>query len=244
MRFKASINYKGTNYCGWQIQPNGLTVQEVIETKLSILLTQEIKVTGCGRTDTGVHARNYVLHFNSKCDLPNNFLFKLNQFLPLDISVISIEAIDEEFHARFSATKRAYNYYINGTKNPFNQEISFHYSLMDKLGLDAMNQACAILLNAEEFAPFCKTDSSAKTMFCNIVECYWTLNPVMNNLEFNISANRFLRGMVRLIVGMMINVGIGKISVKTLQDVMEEQGVMPHSWSVPAKGLFFNKVEY
>lgn len=244
MRYKALISYMGTNYCGWQNQPNALSVQEVIESKLSLMLRQKIPVIGCGRTDAGVHAKNYALHFDCTDSMPENFVFKLNQFLPKDISVLQMAECDEGFHARFDASRRSYTYYLHGNKDPFDNEQSFYFHQLDKLNLKDMNTACDILLSSKEFAPFCKSNSDANTMNCDIFICKWDFLVNVDRMEFHISADRFLRGMVRLIVGMMINVGIGKISIETLKIAMNNQSIIPHSWSVPAHGLFFENVEY
>ena len=195
MRFFINFSYKGTNYHGWQLQSNVITVQEEMEVAMSTLLKEPIKLTASGRTDSGVHANKMVAHFDIKFDskLDNNFTYKLNQFLPQDISINSIKRVKDEAHARFDAISRTYEYFISLKKTPFGND--FHYSLEQTLDLNLMKEATKVLLKHDDFECFSKTKTDVKTFKCKISFAEWTL--LQNGYKFKITANRFLRNMVR-----------------------------------------------
>ena len=197
MRYFLELAYNGTRFCGWQMQPNAPSVQERIEKVLSTILRQPIEIVGCGRTDTGVHASYYVAHFDCETDLSDHFLDRANKMLGHDIALKTLKPVAPDSHARFDATLRSYEYHITAIKNPFATETEWHFSMYNKLDVAKMQKAAGILRGYQNFAPFCKTHSDAKTMQCDISRAEWIFTE--NNAVFHISANRFLRGMVRLI---------------------------------------------
>ncbi len=242
MRYFIKLAYKGTNYKGWQIQPNAPTVQETIEKALSTILNQPISIAGCGRTDTGVHAKEYYAHFDFDGDLPKSLLPRINKFLPIDIVFYEIKAVAPTAHARFGAYHRAYEYHIVFDKNPFEINTAWYYYQARKLDIDQMQAAAKLLLEYDSFKPFCKTGHQSKTVICDLKRAEWEVLP--DRLVFHIAANRFLRGMVRLIVGMSINVGIGKATLDDLRSAMETQSMMKRSYSVPPDGLYLCDIRY
>ena len=242
MRYFIDISYNGKYYHGWQIQPNAISVQEVLENALSRLLSNKIKVTGAGRTDAGVHAKQLLVHFNCDLDFDNENLTKrLNAFLPDDIYVKSIVEVKTDAHARFNANFRSYEYQIWLGKNPFliNSTWQIHNK---KLDVDKMNEAAHKLLTFTNFKCFSKSKSDVYTYDCNITEAKWILNE--NLLTFHITANRFLRNMVRAIVGTLYDVGIEKITLPEFIAIIESQDRTKAGISVPAKGLFLTKITY
>lgn len=241
IRYFLEISFDGTAYHGWQKQKNGISVQQIMEEKLSLKLKNPIEVIGCGRTDTGVHARQFYLHFdlNEKIVL-DDFLFKLNRFLPHDIAAHSIHIVKSDANARFSALERSYNYYIQTQKSPFNRNYSYDFTSV--LDLDRMNNACKILMKNEDFTSFSKLHGGQKNNLCRLTECKWQKN--RHQLIFTISANRFTRNMVRAIVGTMIEVGKGNLSVKELTNIIESRNRCMAGESVEAKGLFLEKITY
>lgn len=241
-RYFAELSYKGTHYHGWQIQPNGISVQEVIEKALSTILRTKTAVVGCGRTDTGVHARQYFLHFDISTLFVDNMVYRLNKMLPKDIAIKRIFEVAPTAHARFDAHTRSYEYHFIFEKNPFYIDTALFYPFGKKLSVQKMQLAADLLLKYKEFSPFCKTKSDAKTMECDLKQAEWVQNE--NGLVFHISANRFLRGMVRLIVGMCLNVGLQNISIETIQNVMDMQKRLKKSYSVPPDGLFLTEIKY
>jgi tRNA pseudouridine38-40 synthase len=242
MRYFIELAYNGTRFSGWQRQPNAPSVQERIETVFSLILRQPTGILGCGRTDTGVHASYYVAHFDFDKDFPDNFLDRANKMLGNDIALKTINPVAAETHARFDATLRSYEYHITAVKNPFTTETAWHYMLFNKLDFNKMQKAAEILMGYSEFAPFCKTHSDAKTMQCEISRSEWVFTDTQ--AVFHISANRFLRGMVRLIVGACINIGLGQMSLDDLTQALEEQTPLKKSSSVPPTGLFLTEVKY
>ena len=242
MRYFIELQYLGTNYHGWQVQPNAISVQQVIENALSTLLREKINIVGAGRTDAGVHAKQMYAHFDTITNIDKTIiLHRLNAFLPKDISIVSIDKVAKDAHARFDAISRSYEYHIYLGKNPFNIETSWQI-YNPKLDIDAMNKAAAILLDYTNFKCFSKTNTDVHTYNCNITEAKWVLNG--NHLIFHISANRFLRNMVRAIVGTLYNVGIGKISVNDVHTILKSKDRSKAGFSVPAKGLFLTRVVY
>ncbi len=241
-RYFLHLAYNGSRYHGWQRQPHSPSVQQTIEEVLSTICSQATEITGCGRTDTGVHARAYVAHVDLFGELPADLLRRLNRMLPPDIVIVHIEAVDEHLHARFDASHRAYHYDIVAHKDPFRQNTAWHYHGFHQLDQAAM-QACAqLLLRYQAFAPFCKTKHDAKTLRCDLRQSEWGFSE--SEMNYYIAANRFLRGMVRLIVGACVQVGLGKLSLKQVADALDKQQPLPKPLSVPASGLFLSEVRY
>lgn len=243
-RYFISFAYDGTNYHGWQIQPNGNTVQEELQKALSLILRCDINVVGAGRTDTGVHARSMIAHF----DISTEFAFdaemlsgKLNRLLPPDIVVFSINPVAEDMHARFSATWRTYHYYVHKGKDPFVRNYS--YSYYRDLDFALMNEAASYLLEIEDFETFCKSHSDAKTTLCNVAEAQWIQDDA-THWHFVIKANRFLRNMVRAVVGTLVEVGQNKITVEEFKNIVDQRKRTGAGESMPAHALFLEKVEY
>ena len=201
MRYFLELSYKGTHYSGWQVQPNAPSVQATIEAALSTLLNTNTEIIGCGRTDAGVHATQYFAHFDAEKALPNEFAYRLNRILPPDIAIHRlIDTLPPDAHARFGATYRAYHYHIHLQKNPFLADQSYYFSMLP-LDVAKMQQAAKLLLNYTDFRAFCKADSDAKHYLCHLFESQITLDEQQQTLLYRVAANRFLRGMVRLIVG-------------------------------------------
>lgn len=242
MRYFIHLAYKGTNYNGWQIQPNAPSVQQTIQDAMTTILGQKIEIVGCGRTDTGVHAKEYYAHFDFDGDFPKAFLQRINKFLPNDIVFYNIKKVSDEAHARFDAYHRAYEYHIVFDKNPFEIDTAWYYFQARNLDVEKMQAAARLLLNYSEFKPFCKTNHQSKTLICELKHSEWEIHK--GRLVFHIAANRFLRGMVRLIVGMCINIGIGKVTIDDLKTAMDNQSMMKKSYSVPADGLYLTDIRY
>ncbi|UOE38412.1 tRNA pseudouridine(38-40) synthase TruA [Chryseobacterium oryzae] len=241
MRYFIEFSYNGKNYFGYQIQPKDISVQEELERALSTILREEIKTTGAGRTDTGVHAKKMFAHFDTHLVLPEKLTHQLNSFLPDDISVKRIFEVRNDFHARFDATFRTYEYYISLDKNPFTRDSAWQHWRRD-LDINKMNEACSILFEYEDFTSFAKLHTDNKTNFCEIYIAKWEQNGT--ELKFTISANRFLRNMVRAIVGTMVEVGSGKIKPEDLRKVIENKNRNSAGTSAPAHGLFLVDVGY
>jgi tRNA pseudouridine38-40 synthase len=243
MRYFIWFSYDGTQYHGWQMQPNGITVQSELQRCLSLLLRRDISVTGAGRTDTGVHARRMAAHFDVEQlpMSPQDLTYKLNGLLSQDIAVYSIEPVNDDLHARFSAVARTYHYYVHTKKDPFQRHYSLelHYQLDYKL----MNEAGKILLEYEDFGAFCKAGSDVKTTICHVTHAQWhQTSPT--SWYFEITANRFLRNMVRAVVGTLIEVGRGKMTLNEFRQVIEGGRRTQAGESMPAKALFLENVEY
>lgn len=240
-RYFIHISYNGTNYCGWQTQPNGITVQEVLDSKLTVLLRTPITTVGAGRTDTGVHATQLYAHFDSPTVIDiTKTVYSINKILPFDIAVHNILPVHPTAHARFDAIERTYHYFVHTTKNPFLQQFSALQN--HELNMEAMNQAAASLLNHTDFTSFSKVNTSVKTNNCTVTKAAWTVHN--NQLQFTITANRFLRNMVRAIVGTLIDVGKGKIGVGEFEQIIIAQNRAAASESAPAKGLYLVEVKY
>jgi len=243
-RYFIHLGYKGTNYNGWQIQPGVATVQETLNKSLSVLLREEIYTVGAGRTDTGVHAPYFYAHFDSNCEISEankaKYIFHLNCLLPKDIAVYDIFKVKPEVHTRFSALSRTYVYRISTIKNPFSQEFTWHYS--KPLQIDLMNEAAEILKEYTDFTSFSKLHTDVKTNNCKIYEAFWTELP--NEINFQIRADRFLRNMVRAIVGTMISVGSGKTTIANFREIIENKDRAKAGSSAEAKGLHLVNIEY
>ncbi len=242
MRYFLEIAYKGSNYVGWQVQPNGVSVQLKMDEALSTILRDEIHCIGCGRTDAGVHASQFYLHFDTNQEFPENFIHRLNSFLPDDIAVKTFIPVSEKAHARFDATMRSYTYFVSDAKDPFKKEFYF-YKPFYALDYNLMQEACTILKKYNDFPSFCKSKAGSKTTIVNINEAYWKQ---VNDHEwiFFISADRFLRGMVRLIVGAMFQIGEGRMTLEEFDEGIREKKRFGKALSAPAHGLFLSAVQY
>ncbi len=242
LRYFVELAYNGKNYHGWQRQPNAISVQEVVEDALSKLLNTPLRIVGAGRTDAGVHAKQIFAHFDfiGEIDL-ENLKNRLNAFLNDDIAILSILEVHKEAHTRFDALTRSYEYQIYLGKNPFLLDSTWQIKTKI-LDVDAMNEAAKLLLNYTNFKCFSKSKTDVFTYDCNIIEVKWTKNGDL--LVFQITANRFLRNMVRAIVGTLYNVGIGKITINDFIAIIESQDRSKAGLSVPAQGLFLTKVTY
>lgn len=241
MRYFIELAYNGTKYHGWQIQPHCNTVQEEINKALSVVLQEEINVVGAGRTDTGVHARQMFAHFDTEKELDKNYIHKSNSVLPDDIVVYDLFLVNPDKHARFDAVKRSYEYKIWLGRNPFNLLASYQI-YYQKFDIEAMNEACKVLFEYKDFECFSKVKTEVRTFNCNIMNAEW--KKVGNELTFYISADRFLRNMVRAIVGTVLEVGSGKISIEEFRKIIESKNRSEAGLSVPAKGLFLTEVIY
>ena len=265
MRYFVHLSYDGTRFHGWQIQPNGISVEGEIERCMGIILRHPTDIIGAGRTDAGVHARHMVAHFDLNPEivstLPNDVImvgsqaesgendklncpqltFRLNRILPPDISIHRIEQVDDSLHARFSAVSRTYHYYLHESKNPFRR--TYSYECHFPLDFDAMNNAAAIMMEYEDFACFCKSHTDVKTTFCSITEARW-IRASDDSWYFRITANRFLRNMVRAIVGTLIEVGRGKMSIQDFRAVIEGRKRTKAGESMPGNALFLEDVRY
>jgi tRNA pseudouridine38-40 synthase len=241
-RYFIFLQYKGTAYHGWQKQPNGITVQQILEEKLSILLRIKIETTGAGRTDTGVHAREFVAHFDLNYQMTDktHFLYKINGLLPYDISAYDVREVSALANARFDAVLRSYEYHITTIKDPFLKEYAYFFPWT--LDIEKMNEASAKLLLYTDFTSFSKLHTETKTNNCKIIFARWTANN--NQLLFTITADRFLRNMVRAIVGTLIEVGKGRLSIDGFCHVIGSKNRCSAGVSVPAQGLYLTKIEY
>lgn len=244
MRYFLELAYNGTRFFGYQRQPNGISVQETLETALTTLLRHEVEIVGCGRTDTGVHARQYFVHFDTDVALQPKFVHSLNALVGRDIVVYRLHAVADEAHARFDATSRSYEYYVDLQKNPFRQESAYWFPHGRSLDFDKMQAAAALLLEYEEFNTFCKSETDAKTRICHLTESRWVRDEARHQLVFHITANRFLRGMVRLIVGMCLQVGQGKMDLEEVRDALDKQILLGKALSAPPQGLFLTNIKY
>lgn len=254
MRYFAWIRFDGTAYHGWQIQPNGMSVQEKIQQSLSLLLRQPIEVVGAGRTDAGVHARELPCHFDCPCpDSPDasvsdgqpldveQLCYRLNRILPADISCTRIGRVADDLHARFSARRRTYRYFIHTDKNPFERHFSVETHW--ELDFDLMNEGARWLTTVCDFRAFCKAGADVKTTLCNVYSAVWVQTD-RHDYYFEISANRFLRNMVRATVGTLIELGRHRITLEQFQDIVLHGTRSDAGESMPAKGLFLWSVEY
>ncbi|RKS02297.1 tRNA pseudouridine(38-40) synthase [Flavobacterium sp. 102] len=251
LRYFIELAYKGTNYHGWQYQPDASSVQETLNKALSIILKKEIDIVGAGRTDTGVHAKKMYAHFDYETDIDSKLIVhKLNSFLPKDIVIFDIRKVHDDAHARFDATKRTYEYHIHTFKDAFENDGSWLHQL--PLDVDKMNRACQILFKYTDFECFSKTNTDVRTFNCVIFEAHWQqLEPKANRTEsngnklvFTIAADRFLRNMVRAIVGTMINIGLGKINLEDFEKIIESKDRGQAGFSVPAHGLYLTQIDY
>lgn len=241
-RYFIELAYNGKNYCGWQVQPGQPTVQDALERALSALLREEVRVVGAGRTDTGVHASFYVAHFDLREPLehPGQTVYKLNRLLGKEIAVGRIYEVPSDMHARFSARSRTYRYFIDKEKDPFTCEYAWKvYPLPD---IRLMNEACRILFEYRDFTSFSKLHTDTRTNNCTIMEARWEDNG--KQLVFTVKADRFLRNMVRAIVGTMVEIGQGKLDLAGFRRIIESRDRCNAGTSVPGHALFLCHVEY
>jgi tRNA pseudouridine38-40 synthase len=244
-RYFIELAYNGRNYHGWQIQPNAISVQETLQKAINTLCKQEVKLIGCGRTDTGVHAKEFFAHIN--LDLaavklsPMQLSYKLNRFLQQDIAIRRIFEANQEAHSRFHALSRTYEYRLRLTKSPFDREITY-LSNYPNLDFEKMNLAAARLFNYHDFSSFSKTGTDVKTNNCKIMYAKWEKEGDV--WIFRIQADRFLRNMVRAIVGTLLEVGREKISLDDFESIIKSKNRNNAGWSVPAEGLALVKIEY
>ncbi|MDR1201902.1 MAG: tRNA pseudouridine(38-40) synthase TruA [Tannerellaceae bacterium] len=241
-RYFIYLGYNGKNYNGWQVQPNGITVQATIEEALAILFRSPVPIVGAGRTDTGVHARMMVAHFDWHEPLTDlsSLTEKLNRILPKDIAIDKMLPVKEDAHARFDALSRTYNYYITTRKDPFTYELA--YKIHGVLDFDAMNNACEILYDYIDFTSFSKLHTDVKTNHCRISHARWEQDG--DTWRFSITADRFLRNMVRAIVGTLIEVGRGKLSIQGFSAIIEAKDRGRAGMSVPGHALFLTDISY
>lgn len=260
MRYFMHLSYDGTRYHGWQIQPNGISVEGEIERCLSVLLRQPIDIVGAGRTDAGVHARHMAAHFDVEAAMQieelRQLTYRVNRMLPPDIVVEKIEAVADDLHARFSAKWRTYHYYLTTRPTPFNRQ--YNWLCHFQLDFSLMNEAARMLLEHKDFACFCKTHTDVKTTLCDVVEAQWI--PIVrpeyeegrgaeNGAEptdwyFRIKANRFLRNMVRAVVGTLVEVGRHRMTLEQFRDVLDSKTRTRAGESMPGNALFLERIDY
>lgn len=241
-RYFIELAYNGSAYNGWQRQPNAISIQELLEEALGKLLSKSIAIVGAGRTDTGVHALQMFAHFDVEQDInkPKELVFLLNSFLKNDITIKNIVRVKLDTHARFDATYRSYEYHISTVKDPFHSGL--HYYLKSKPNIDLMNQAAKIILKHENFQCFSKSNTDVKTFICNVKTAVWKQEE--SSLVFYIRANRFLRNMVRAIVGTLLEIGFEKRIVEDMEDVIKSKDRSQAGFSAPAHGLYLTHIEY
>lgn len=242
-RYFIALSYDGTNYHGWQIQPNAITVQEVLNKCLSVILREPIETTGCGRTDTGVHARQFFAHFDvggESIDHSPSTIRSINAILPKDIAIKNIFPVPAEAHARFDATLRTYEYHIHFNKDPFKN--GYSWEIRDKPDIGLMNKAAQIIMEYTDFSCFSKSNTQVKTNICKIIKATWV--ETETGIFFEISADRFLRNMVRAIVGTLLMVGKQEIGPDMVRGIIESKNRSKAGTSVPACGLYLTEVRY
>ena len=242
MRYFITLGYDGTDFHGWQIQPNGKSVQEELQKALSTLMRQPMEVVGAGRTDAGVHARQMVAHFDSDSAVDcQQLTYRLNRIVPRSMAVYKVEKVADDMHARFSAKRRTYRYFVHTRKDPFLRHYS--YQLPYSLDFNQMNKAACILLDYSDFGAFCKSHSDVKTTICKVTAAKWH-QTAPDEWYFEISADRFLRNMVRAVVGTLMDVGRGRLSLEEFRGVIEGRKRTAAGESMPGNALFLEKVEY
>lgn len=246
MRYRITLSYDGSAFCGWQVQSNDPSVQGTLQEKLSMLLGESIDVVGAGRTDTGVNASFYVAHFDCGRDFDTDELkYRLNAVLPRQIAIKSIERADDDFHARFSARSRQYKYFIHNEKDPFKDKFSWYCRF--PLDVDRMNSACSYLVGSHDCSCFEKTGSDNTGSMCGITSAHWEASTAPDgcrSLVFTIEANRFLRNMVRAIVGTMIDIGRGVHEPEWIEELLESGTRSDAGQSVPGHALFLSDIKY
>lgn len=244
-RYFIKLAYKGTQYAGWQSQPNAVTVQGEIEKAISTILNKEVSIVGCGRTDAGVHASCFYAHMDH---IPERYTihdltYKLETILPSDITVYSIRKVDDETHARFDATQRSYVYKLCMRKDPFSKNLKYKFDQADALDFNLLQRSVHFLIGKHDFYTFCKTHTDVKNYFCEVTVSEWERKND-NEFHYHITANRFLRGMVRLIVGMSLNVAMKRVDFDSVLEAFKRRERLQKAWSVPAHGLFLSDIQY
>ncbi len=244
MRYFICLSYNGSAFSGWQIQENANSVQAELQNALSALLKEPIQVVGAGRTDTGVNARNYIAHFDFNGPMPpqEHTVYKLNAILPKQICVHSVYPVSDEMHARFSALSRTYKYYIHTEKDPFCSEFSY-FVPSRKVNIEKMNQACQYFLGEQDFTSLEKLNGGNKTSICNVTHAAWEAVD-QDHYVFTVTANRFLRNMVRAMVGSLLEVGSGKREPQWIKEMLAQKNRGAAGHSVPGNALFLVNVEY
>jgi len=240
MRYFLEVSYKGTKYAGFQIQKNGHTIQGEIEKALAIICRSPVSLTGSSRTDAGVHARQNYFHFDVDRDFDTALIYNLNSILPLDIVVKSVSAVPSNAHARFSASSRQYKYFIVAQKDPFQTETAWYYPY--SVDIELLNQAADVLYKYTDYTSFSKRNTAVQTKECSIIKSKWGFKG--HNLIYTIEANRFLRGMVRGLVGTMLLVGRRRISLADFEAVIQAKNCTKASFATPPHGLFLIKIQY
>lgn len=240
MRYFLQLSYHGKNYSGWQRQENAVSVQQTLEENLSKIFASPIELVGCGRTDAGVHAQDYFAHFDTDKNVPENFLYRINSMLPDDIAIHDFFQVKPDLHARFDAISRTYKYYIHFEKNPFLEEQSFLFN--QQPDIEKMNHCIQQLFGEHDFSTFEKKGSDNKTSVCTLENAYW--EQTETGLVFTITANRFLRNMVRRITAALLLAGVGKMNEQDLVNAVLNKESLEVKLAVPAKGLFLWKIEY
>ena len=242
MRYFLTLAYNGTSFHGWQRQPNATSVQQTLEEALTTLLRKPIAITGAGRTDTGVHAKEMMAHFEGDLSLEEeeNLPYLLNRFLQEEIVIYRLDKVKADAHARFDATARTYEYHLGFQKNPFKQQLYYYFH--QPVSLEKMSEAAQILLEYEDFEAFAKTHSDVRTFLCNVTRADW--ESTAEGAIFTITANRFLRNMVRAIVGTLLEIGTGKIEVADMHKIIQSKNRGEAGFSVPAAGLYLTEIQY
>jgi tRNA pseudouridine38-40 synthase len=243
-RYFIKLAYDGTRYHGWQIQENAVTVQETITRAVRLMWFKDFKMIGCGRTDTGVHAKEFYAHFDmeeekNRAEL-NDLVHRLNRYLPDDIVIFSIFPVQHNLHSRYDALSRTYEYHIHILKDPFLTELSWY--VYKNLDIELMNRGGEIIMEYDDFTSFSKANVKRKTNICKVMKAHWGLSG--NRLIFKIAADRFLHDMVRAIVGTLVDLGQHKITIGDLRMIIESKNRCKAGESVPAKGLYLTRVEY
>ncbi len=241
MRYFTELSYNGKKYHGWQIQPNAVSVQEILENTFSLILKKKIEFVGCGRTDAGVHATQFFAHFDIDSLIDDNFLYKVNSFLPEDIAIHQLFLVSDKAHARFDAISRSYEYRIFLGKNPFLIDMTWQIH-SKKIDISLMNKAAATLYNYTNFKSFSRSNTDVKTYECTISNAIWEKEGKL--LVFHITSNRFLRNMVRAIVGTLLDVGLGKITIEEFRLIIESKDRSNAGASAKADGLFLTRITY
>jgi len=236
------LGFRGTNYQGWQVQPGKDTIQLRVNDALSTFLQEDILTVGAGRTDSGVHAIRFIAHFDCNASLTNidDTIYHLNHLLPRDIAVYNIQHVKNDAHARFDAKYRTYEYMITTSKDPF--AVDLKYQVEYELDIEIMNHCAMCLLEYQDFKSFCKSNSDVKTHFCHVQQAIW--QKTGKNFIFTITADRFLRNMVRAIVGSLLDVGKGKSDIDNFKHIIEQKDRRYAGYSVPARGLYLSDIQY
>ena len=242
MRYFLELSYKGGRYHGWQKQRNALSVQEVIEQSLSTLFKNPIEILGCGRTDTGVHAFRYMAHFETEEVISEDFIYRINAILPEDVAIYRIIPVNQDMNARFLAVSRSYKYFIHTQKEPFLTDRSYFFRFRQKPDLEAMNYFCTQLLGVHDFSSFEKKGSDNENSLCHVTLAKWEMND--HELVFEITANRFLRNMVRAIVGTCLMIGTGKANADEVLQKVKNRENIALQMIAPAHGLYLWKIVY